>query len=76
MPLYRAINYADWHDVDEDMMIIPVQGGNWNTWGRSAATGVMCRNMTEYSTNTWDSVASSNTKNSQIIRIFIMSTKI
>ena len=50
--------YTDKHNVDEDMVTINDYGGNWNTWGISDATGVMCRVMNDTPIDTYDSVAS------------------
>ena len=53
------LNYTDWQDVDEDMMTIAGCGGNWNTWDKSEASGVMCRVMGDTPTTTSLTVASS-----------------
>lgn len=50
--------YTDKHNVDEDMVTINDYGGNWNTWGISEATGMMCRVMNDTPIDTYDSVAS------------------
>ena len=70
------LNYTDWHDVDEEMRTICICGGRWgyeNYAGNTA--GLTHRNMDTPSTEIWNSVASSNMKNSQIIRMVLMSTK-
>ena len=66
------LNYTDFHDVDEDMATI-VRHGGWYVDGN--LSGITCRFMRETPTNTSESVASSNMKNSQIIRMVLMSTK-
>ena len=55
-------------------MTIPVQGAKWTD---IIGAGIVCRNIWYSSTSDfYDSVASSNMKNSQIIRMVMMSTKI
>ena len=57
-------NYTDHHDVDEEMRTI-VRHGGWYVDGN--LSGFTCRFMRETPTNTSESVASSNMKNSQIL---------
>jgi hypothetical protein len=76
VPVYRVINYTDYHDVDEDKVSIIYHGGHWNggwSYG-SSGVGIADRSISPSSTFTF--VASSNMKNSHITRISIMSTKI
>lgn len=65
--------YTDTHNVDEDEGTISAHNSDWI---HGSDVGVMGRNLLNSPTNFDVSVASSNTKKSQIIRIFIMSTKI
>jgi len=67
------IYYTDWHNVDEDMVTLVYHGGRWQS---ATNVGVTYRDTDETPTHVSDTIASSNMKNSQIIRIFIMSTKI
>ena len=48
---------TDNHNVDEGTVTIADYGGNWNTWGISDATGVMCRVMNDTFIDTYVSVA-------------------
>ena len=68
--------YTDYHDVDEDLRTVTNQGGFWSTWGINESAGMMCRqeNYTHIYSDVF--VASSNMKNSLIIRTLMMSTKI
>ena len=61
------------HLVDEDLMVILSHGGRWLD---STQVGIAFREMKYDWTSMYDYVASSNMKNSQIIRILMMSTKI
>ena len=67
------LNYTDWHEVDEDERTIPFHGGHQL---RDSMTGIADLDMAHTPTNYYDIVASSNMKNSQIIRMRTMSTKI
>ena len=70
------IYYTDWHDVDEDRLTIPVYGCMWlGDRATSDGTGIYRRDMYDPVDHASYTVASSNMKNSQIIRIRIMSTK-
>ena len=66
MPVYRVINYTDYHDVDEDLRTVTNQGGFWNTWGISESAGMMCRqeNYTHIYSDVF--VASSNVQNIEL----------
>jgi len=67
------IYYTDSHDVDEDKVTIVIYGGYWIT---DNIAGIGLRGMWD-SPSTFDhGVASSNVKNSQIIRMRTRSTKI
>ena len=57
MPVYRAINYTDTHNVDEDIDTIPSQGGNWD-WNTGA--GAYLRQPDNPLNITYDAVASSD----------------
>ena len=59
--------YTDQHDVDEDKVTITHQGGHWNAWNESAASGVMCRDAYDTSTSSWNIVAYKYNKNSTLI---------
>ena len=65
--------YTDYHDVDEEIVTIVPQGGQWDY---ENSVGVMCRDICDSLSHVTYHVASSNMKNSQIIRIGIMPTKI
>ena len=67
-----CIFYTDWHDVDEDIRTIVSRGGSRDS---GIATGVINQLLLNSPTNYIEYAASSNMKNSQIIRICIMSTK-
>ena len=60
------------HNVDEDQATISNQG-SW--WYAESQAGITFREVSHNSSRTADDVASSNTKNSQIIRMLMMSTK-
>ena len=66
------IYYTDMHYVDEDMSAISNQGG-YQAHGKPA--GIAYRNLSISPSFGDPYVASSNMKNSQIIRIGLMSTK-
>ena len=53
----RAMNYTDWHDVDEDLQIITNHGGQWADHGRA---GMMYRRESIAPNYTGEIVASSN----------------
>ena len=67
-------HYTDHHNVDEDIESTASQGGNWVS---DNAAGTAYRTMDSYYSPTSSdiNVASSIMKNSQIIRISMMSTK-
>ena len=67
------IYYTDYHDVDEDVMSMARHSGRWSD---DISAGIMRRYIKEIPSEDVSHVASSNMKNSHIIRIFIMSTKI
>ena len=67
-----CIYYTDGHEVDEDKTTICKCGGGWYS---HIEAGIMDRDTFLHSSQVWDPVASSNMKNSQIIRIITMSTK-
>ena len=55
-----CIFYADYHDVDEDHVIIPLYGGYW-PWGEHTESGIFICNMMNiyfYNTSILDYVAS------------------
>ena len=52
------VYYTDQHDVDEDVRTITHQGGHWNAYLESAASGVMSRGMNYVPTDSGGSVAS------------------
>ena len=66
--------YTDWHDVDEDRVTILYQGGYWR---EDIKVGMTQRHIdvSPNHSDDVDGVASSNMKNSLIIRMVIMSTK-
>ena len=64
--------YTDLHDVDEELRTISVHGGYWN---EGEFVGVTRRHMYDNPITLGFFVASSNMKNSLIIRIIMMSTK-
>ena len=64
--------YTDYHNVDEDMVTITSYGGNWD-W--ASDTGITLRYVQDTPSHTSDVVASSDMKNSLIMRISMMSTK-
>ena len=64
--------YTDEHHVDEDLTAILLQGG-W--WAQGTFTGITYREMIFVPTDAYTIVASSDMKNSLIIRIFMVSTK-
>ena len=71
---HKIWNYTDDHDVDEDLRTILLQGGMWYQNDNAGGT---CRYMGDTPTTAWDTAASSDIRNwSNIIRIFMMSTKI
>ena len=72
MPVYWVINYTDYHDVDEDLRTAASYGGHYSA---EDTVGIMDRNPSSNLTEIFNFVASSNMKNSLIIRIFRMSTK-
>ena len=55
MPVYRVINYTDYHDVDEDLRTISLQGGRWIN---ELIGGITERNMSDSPTSSGDYVAS------------------
>ena len=57
MPLYRVINYTDYHNVDEDLMTISLHGGRWNT---VSDAGIARRNLQDWVGLTGADVASSD----------------
>ena len=65
-------NYADWNDVDEDLMTVSSQGGEWfdNTY-----CGVMFRDLSDVPGNYFRGAASRSPKVILIIRMIMMSTK-
>ena len=63
----NVINCVNTHDVDEDKVTITHQGGHWNAWNESAASGVMCRDAYDTSTSSWNIVAYKYNKNSTLI---------
>ena len=67
------IYYTDSHDVDEDSMTIPVQGAIWTD---NIYAGIVCRNIHRSPSDTYYYAASSTVEIFDIIRIFMMSTKI
>ena len=67
------IYYTDSHDVDEDKRTILRHGEHWPG---STFTGIVMRFLFDNPSQITSDVASSNMKNSAIIRIIIMSTKI
>jgi len=71
--VHHLHDYADYHDVDEDSRTIASYGGHYSA---EDTVGVMDRNPSSNLTEIFNFVASSNMKNSLIIRIRIMSTKI
>ena len=75
MPVYWVINYTDFHDVDEETVTISLQG-DWGAAWPDQWAGVFIHNLSTSSSYFSNIVASSNMKNSQIIRIGTMSTKI
>ena len=77
MPTSKVfLNYTDWHEVDEDERTILVYGCMWlGDRATSDGTGIYRRDMYDPVDHASYTVASSNMKNSQIIRIRIMSTK-
>lgn len=56
----RAVNYTDWHDVDENERTIVPQGGAYNT---ANGAGVTIRHVFDAISRTSEVVASSNMKN-------------
>ena len=54
------LNYTDWHDVDEEMRTISIQGGFWT---EGEWVGITYRNVIDSSTTSGFYVASSNMKN-------------
>ena len=64
--------YTDHHNVDEDLATIADVGG-W--WSHSDMAGITYRTMNNSSPDLLDGVASSNMRNSLIIRIGMVSTK-
>ena len=62
----------DWHDVDEDLMTMSAQSGYWCD---DIGVGIARRSVIDFPFSLSDTVASSNMKNSQIIRMVLMSTK-
>ena len=67
-----CIFYTDEHNVDEDVMTIISQGDSWNG---TVSAGITFRFVVRTSSYSSVVVASSNMKNSQIVRIITMSTK-
>ena len=72
--LKSIIYYTDAHDVDESVATIGNFGGHFNV-GEVSVVGMLMRYLDSYTTKNLSFVASSNTENSQIIRIRMMSTK-
>ena len=60
MPVYRVINYTDWHTVDEDMVTSNFAGGSCAT---GSFAGIICLQIMNPLTETYVSVASSNIRN-------------
>ena len=54
----------DWHDVDENERTVVHCG---NTWNRETQAGITHRDFFHFPTYSFDFVASSNMKNSQIL---------
>ena len=66
------IYYADWHDVDEDLMTVSSQGGEWFD---KTYCGVIFRDLSDVPGNYFSGAASRSPKVIFIIRMRTMSTK-
>ena len=59
--MQKIKNYSDYHDVDEELVIIPAQGGRW---AEAGGAGIAFRAANYTPTTTLNSVASLENKNS------------